>query len=449
MSRFARTRPAEIIGENKSRVQERFFALAHDLMCVVDRDRRFVAANPAWTELTGWSSEDLVGRNYANLQHPDDVAPTDIAHSVALSGTVVEDFVARLRRTDGEYLWVLWTATSDPETGLTYAIGKDVTTRMQTRLASQVNHSDDAIITKGLDLKILSVNAGAERMYGYTADEMIGKPIAMLIPPDRDGEDHTIFAWVLAGETIDHFETARRRKDGSTVDVSVSVSAIRDASGRVIGTSSIARDITETRALVQAHDEVVKRLLLAAEFRDNATSEHIHRMSGLCAQIAAGLGWSRQCTAELQSAAAMHDIGKIAVPDSILLEPGELSSGQRAVMETHAEKGYLILTGTGIPLLEQAAEIALTHHERFDGTGYPGGLCGEEIPLSGRIAAVADVFDALTSDRPYRPAYDRTEALRIMREGGGTRFDPRVLGVLAAVVLTDELTSPSDSTSGA
>lgn len=432
--------PAQLIGE-------RFFTLSADLMCVVDRDGRFVGVNPAWAAVTGWSPEDLVGRSYASLQHPDDIAPTDVAHSVAPGGSVGDDFIARVRRTDGAYLWVLWTASSDPATGLTYAVGMDVTTRRQTQLATQLNHSDDAIISKGLDLKIISVNSGAERMYGYTAAEMIGRPIAMLIPPERAGEDHTIFAWVLAGEQIDHFETVRRRKDGTTIDVSVSVSAIRDPAGNVIGASSIARDIGESKALASAQEEVVKRLLLAAEFRDDATGEHIIRMSGLCGRIAAALGWDRQGVAEIQSAAAMHDVGKIAIPDSILLKPGPLSDDERAVMETHAERGYLVLSGTGIHLIDQAAEIARTHHEHFDGTGYPRGIAGEDIPLVGRIAAVADVFDALTSDRPYRPALTQSDALTILREGSGTHFDPQVLNALFEVVLTDKLVSGGDATS--
>jgi PAS domain S-box-containing protein len=126
-------------------------------------------------------------------------------------------------------------------------------------------------------------------MYGYTAQEMTGQRFGVLIPPERDGEDRAIISRVLAGETVDHFETVRLHKNGKKLDVSVSVSAIRDLSGRIIGASSIARDISESRALVKAQDQVIKRLLLAAEFRDDALGEHIARMSGLCGQLAAAL----------------------------------------------------------------------------------------------------------------------------------------------------------------
>jgi putative two-component system response regulator len=123
----------------------------------------------------------------------------------------------------------------------------------------------------------------------------------------------------------------------------------------------------------------------------------------------------------------MHDVGKIGVADAILLKRGPLDADQRAEMERHADIGYRILAGSGAELLDLAATIARTHHERFDGSGYPRGLEGEEIPLEGRIAAVADVFDALTSDRPYRPRFSRTEAVDMMRADRGSHFDPRVL----------------------
>jgi putative two-component system response regulator len=130
----------------------------------------------------------------------------------------------------------------------------------------------------------------------------------------------------------------------------------------------------------------------------------------------------------------MHDVGKIAVPDAILFKPGPLTAEERATIELHAEAGYRILVGSGAELLQMAATIARSHHEKFDGTGYPRGLAGEEIPLAGRIAAVADVYDALTSDRVYRPALPVHEALAIMREGRGKHFDPAVLDAFLEIV---------------
>jgi putative two-component system response regulator len=123
----------------------------------------------------------------------------------------------------------------------------------------------------------------------------------------------------------------------------------------------------------------------------------------------------------------MHDVGKIGIPDRILLKPGRLTDDERSVMEAHTEMGHRILAGSNVELLDLAALLALTHHERIDGTGYPNRLAGEEIPIEGRIAAVADVFDALTSDRVYRPAYQPVEARELMCEGRGAQFDARLL----------------------
>jgi putative two-component system response regulator len=411
-------------------IGERFLSLSQDLMCVSDGDRQMVATNPAFQTVLGWSAEDLAGISCADLTHPDDREATQAAHLDVLAGNNLVDFVNRFRRSDGTYLSVLWTASLDSETGLIYAIGKDVADRKEMRFPSIVDQSDDAIIGKDRDLRVTTWNGGAERMYGYSAEQMIGQPFGALIPSECDGEDRALIDRVLAGETVDHVETVRLHQDGTRLDVSVSVSPIRDLTGRIIGASSIARDIAESKALARAQGQVIERLLIAAEFRDDTTSKHGVRMSCLCGQIAKVLGWSPGLVSDIESAAAMHDVGKIAIPDSVLLKPGPLTDDERVVMQSHAEVGERMLSGTGIGVIDRAAEIALTHHERFDGSGYPRGLAGEEIPLSGRIAAAADVFDALTSDRVYRPAFTRGKALAMMNAGSGTQFDPTALEAL-------------------
>jgi putative two-component system response regulator len=182
-----------------------------------------------------------------------------------------------------------------------------------------------------------------------------------------------------------------------------------------------------TAALRRSHEETIRRLAWAAEFRDEETGRHIERMSRLCDLLAARAGLGDDRRELLRSASPLHDVGKIGIPDSILLKPGSLSPAEWKVMRTHPQIGHRLLSGSGAELLDLAALIALTHHERIDGTGYPHGLAGEEIPLEGRIAAVADVFDALTSDRVYRPALTLDEALAVLREGRGTHFDARLL----------------------
>lgn len=178
-----------------------------------------------------------------------------------------------------------------------------------------------------------------------------------------------------------------------------------------------------------ANRETTERLALAAEFRDDDTARHVTRVSKYCGLIAQLLGRDREDVTRIRLASVLHDVGKIGVPDQILRKPGTLTEEEREIMETHAEMGHRILAGSQSELLRQAALIALTHHERWDGTGYPHGLAGSEIPLEGRITAVADVFDALTTERVYRKTLTLPKALAVMNEGRGSHFDPEVLDV--------------------
>src|SRR5680860_873102 len=158
--------------------------------------------------------------------------------------------------------------------------------------------------------------------------------------------------------------------------------------------------------------ETIEKLSIAAEFRDDDTAKHIQRMSRYCELLAGALGYDDDDREQLQFASVMHDVGKIGIPDRILLKPGPLSPEERHMMQMHAEIGYQILSGSHSELLGRASLIAWTHHERFDGHGYPRGIAGEEIPMDGRIAAIADVFDALTTIRPKPFAsWERAERL--------------------------------------
>lgn len=179
-------------------------------------------------------------------------------------------------------------------------------------------------------------------------------------------------------------------------------------------------------------EETIRRLSSAAESRNQETGQHIVRMSLYCALLARLAGIDAERAELIRIASPMHDVGKIGIPDRILLKPGRLTPDERSVMEAHTEMGHRILAGSNEELLDLAALLALTHHERIDGTGYPNGLAGEEIPIEGRIAAVADVFDALTSDRVYRPAYQPEEARELMLEGRGTQFDAHLLDLFLA-----------------
>jgi putative two-component system response regulator len=188
------------------------------------------------------------------------------------------------------------------------------------------------------------------------------------------------------------------------------------------------RDVAEAnRKVVQASEDTMNRLAMAATYHDVDTGSHIDRMSDYAAAIAGELGWTQDQQELLRIAAPMHDVGKIGIPDAILRKQGQLTPEEWENMREHPAIGARILGGSTSKLLQMAEIIALTHHERFDGKGYPEGLRGEGVPLVGRIVALADVFDALTTDRPYKEAWSLEEALERVREESGKHFDPKVI----------------------
>ena len=188
-----------------------------------------------------------------------------------------------------------------------------------------------------------------------------------------------------------------------------------------------------TRDLRETELEIIQRLGQAVESRDEETGDHIGRIGSLCRRLALAAGLSIDEAELLERASAMHDVGKIAIPDDILRKPGPLDPEERATIERHSVIGAEMLAGSRSALVQAAEVIARTHHERWDGTGYPAGLAGEAIPLAGRICAICDVFDALVSDRPYKAAWPVDEALEEIRRQSGRQFDPRLTALFLAL----------------
>jgi PAS domain S-box-containing protein len=286
----------------------------------------------------------------------------------------------------------------------------------------------------GADGQCYYVSPAIEPVLGYAVEEWLADPqlwAKRLHPEDHDRAVAEELRCRDGGENLD-CEYRMLAKDGRVVWIRDQAVAIR-IDGSFHHLQGLMYDVSAEKeaqaSLRRSREETIRRLSRAAEFRDDETGAHIERMSRYCELIAARLGLAPELCEQLRIASPMHDVGKIGVADAILLKPGPLNADQRAEMERHPEIGYGILAGSGAELLDFAATIAWTHHERFDGSGYPRGLRGEEIPLEGRIAAVADVFDALTSDRVYRPAFSRAEACTMMRAARGSHFDSQVLDV--------------------
>jgi putative two-component system response regulator len=188
-----------------------------------------------------------------------------------------------------------------------------------------------------------------------------------------------------------------------------------------------------TNELEETRLQIIRNLGRAAEFKDNETGLHVIRMSHYTRLIAKHLGANREWVELLYNAAPMHDIGKIGIPDNILLKPGKLEPHEWEIMKKHPQIGADIIGQHQSPLLRLAREVALCHHEKWDGSGYPAGMRGAAIPLSARVLCIADVFDALTTERPYKKAWDTDEAFAFINEQAGKHFDPEIVNIFLSI----------------
>jgi HD-GYP domain-containing protein (c-di-GMP phosphodiesterase class II) len=235
-------------------------------------------------------------------------------------------------------------------------------------------------------------------------------------------------------------ETAHIDRDDLAAVLAAHPGAVRRMLGQVARSLTLAKEelarhnrelemrVRErTEELRQTHLEVIRRLAQAAEWRDDHTGLHITRMSRLVYRLARRAGLDDDAAEMLMHASTMHDIGKIGIPDRILLKPGPLEPPEYEHMKTHTMIGAQLLSGSRAPTIQLAELVARTHHERWDGSGYPAGLRGEEIPLPARICAICDVFDALVSERPYKSAWPVARALEEIRSLSGAAFDPRLV----------------------
>ena len=195
----------------------------------------------------------------------------------------------------------------------------------------------------------------------------------------------------------------------------------------------LIEDLTDAKQRIEeAHLDTVQRLAIVAEYKDEDTAIHIKRMSRYCTVLARGLYLPHKQVEIVLHASPMHDVGKIGIPDAVLCKPGKLNDEEWEIMKQHTVMGAQILSGSESELIKTGQFIALSHHEKWDGSGYPNGLAKEDIPLLARVCAVADVFDALTSKRPYKDPFPNEKAYEILKEGREKHFDKRIVDVFFA-----------------
>ena len=260
------------------------------------------------------------------------------------------------------------------------------------------------------------IPAGAEYHFDRSFDQRSGfRTKSMLQLPMKDPGGAIIGVLQLITATDSRGQIAAFTRDDEQLMLAV-------ASQAAVAVKNAQLD----GELKQAHLDTVIRLGTAAEYRDKETGNHIRRMSFYSAIIAQNMGFSRDEVEMIKLSSPMHDVGKVGIPDAILLKPGRLNEMERRIIESHTMIGASILKGSEVPLLKLSQTIALTHHEKWDGNGYPNKLAGDEIPIEGRIVALADVFDALSNKRVYKPAYSLAETLDIIKNDTGTHFDPGV-----------------------
>lgn len=297
----------------------------------------------------------------------------------------------------------------------------------------------DGIVTINERGIIESFNHSIERLFGYSHAELIGQNVKLLVPAPFQAEHDSYLQNYLqaADKKIDiGREVVGRRKDGSVFPLYLRVTEVLMADRRLF--TGILRDLTEfkemekllweqSRAIHAANEETIYRLARAVLCHDKETGLHIRRTGAYAELLAIKAGWTCEQAHHLRLAAPLHDIGKIGIPDKILHKPGKLTLEETAVMQAHTKLGGKLLDQSLSPVLRMAKDIALYHHERWDGQGYPRGLANLEIPECARIVAVVDMYDALTHDRIYRPARPESEVMQAMKEARGSQLDPRLV----------------------
>jgi putative two-component system response regulator len=436
-----------------------------DAVIVLSLDGLIATWSDGAERLFGYAQREVVGQQATILSAPDHQEEASLLVRRILAGGAVERIETEYLAKDRRALTVsLVISPINGASGQLVGVAAIVRDRSAQSLTegelqasdelyrSVVEALNDGVVLQDASGRIVTVNESAERMLGRAKGDLIGHSSLLGGGPDESilsliHEDGTPFlesekpaiASLRSGQPQVGVVLGVERAEGPTSWLSINARPLQHpAANAPFAVVSSITDITSLRStleeLLAARFEGLGSLALAAEYRDDDTHRHTERVAILAERLAKELDLGGEMLDTIRHAAPLHDVGKIGIPDQILLKPGRLTGEEFELMKTHTTIGARILGESDFTILRMGREIALTHHERWDGSGYPAGLQREEIPISGRIVAVADVFDAITHERPYKEALPAEYAIAEITAGSGAQFDPLVLAAFTALV---------------
>lgn len=409
---------------------------------VLSKDGIFIDGNNQFTNMVGYTRDELIGKSIMLLIKHE--SKTLVQEAIQTNKT--ESYKAFMSHRNGSTIHVEVMARSlnvENQTLRATAI-RDITDQEKAQKALHVSEkkfstafhaSPDSInINRLSDGLYLEINQGFTDIMGYTQEEVVSKT-SLELDIWANAEDRAqLVEGLRANGEVTNLEAEFRMKSGES-RIGLMSAKVMESNGQPC-ILSVTRDITAwkkaqekieelNKELLFAYDETLEGWSRALDLRDAKTDEHSKRVVEASLILAQSFGIPDDEIIYLRRGAILHDIGKMGIPDNILLKKGSLTEEEWRIMRLHPVFAYEMLSK--IPFLKKSLDIPYCHHEKWDGTGYPRGLKGEEIPLSARIFAIADVYDALTSDRPYRPAWGKDEALTFIKENSGSHFDPEIV----------------------
>ncbi|RXJ99743.1 regulator [Arcobacter sp. CECT 8989] len=417
--------------------------------------------NKPFEEISGYKIEELLGRSHNIIRHED--TPSEVFEemwSTILDKKVwqgkiknkkkngdyyiVDTIIKPILNIDGKIKEFIALRNDITELEMSKEYFKNRNEKFTTNLKDSIRvaktykdivDKSNMIIRIDLDRNISFVNEAFCKVSGYAKDELIGKPYSILrdrsISKEEYEKDINFMFEAMAEKKVLKKKIINQAKDGSIFYCKAILYPLLDRNGEVYEYMGVRHDITDIeklhKELEDTQRELIYRLGEVGETRSKETGNHVKRVANYSKILARKYGLSKEEESCLFAASPMHDIGKVGIPDEILNKSGKLDENEWEIMKTHAEIGYEILKNSTRSILKAAAVVSYTHHEKWDGSGYPQGLKGEDIHIYGRITAIADVFDALGSDRVYKKAWPLAKILDFFKEQSGKHFDPTLL----------------------